>query len=376
MRKTIVLAVVFFLIFSSASVGFVAAQENSDSYQLSNSNEEESRRLNIGVKTVGTPYEEADEEKCFEKIGDTDPKPGEHEFSNGTEITVTASSEDNWKFSHWTGDISGELSEQKEINITMTSDKELTANFRILEEKEYLGTDKESYEPGEEVIVEVKNDGSATYIPIINFFRIQIQKLDTGEVVHVSWNDETGLPMEPEYGKTEHFVWDQTCPDGEQVPEGNYVVKSEYEEIFNHTAEFQISEKSPELEVSELKVEPEKPSKGEEVDLTVEATNTGDEYIEYTFDFNVDVPCRVSFNLSETVTIGPGETENITTNFTAIESGEYKLEIDGFEKTTFDLEVKERNFLADTWWLMVMVGFVIAIMIGIPLYDKKRRDMK
>jgi len=358
-------AVVLLLLFSLVLVGSSITLENS----------EKEYSLKISTGRVGSYYDSLNKEILPERAGITYPEPGEHEVSPGSEVEVTAISGDNWKFSHWSGDISDPKSEEKEITIEMTRNKQLTANFRILEENEYLGTEKEGYESGENVHVEVKNDGSAFAFPIINVFQMQIQNVDTGEVVHGPLTGPV-LDAVPDYGRTEYFVWNQTDKDGEEVPEGTYIVKAVRDDIFDHTAEIQISNVSDELEISALKVEPEKPREGEEIEVMVDVTNTGNETLGYTFDFYVNIPCRASLNESETVTVEPGETETISITFPAMKSGEYYVEVDGFEKTTLDFEVRRSNFLLDTWWLFGMIGFVIGLVIVVPRYGRKKRGKK
>ncbi|UCC39726.1 MAG: SBBP repeat-containing protein [Candidatus Aminicenantes bacterium] len=58
--------------------------------------------------------------------GTTDPSPGTHLCDEGTEITVKAIPDIDYKFSGWSGDASGE---DNPIIISMDSDKTVTANF-------------------------------------------------------------------------------------------------------------------------------------------------------------------------------------------------------------------------------------------------------
>jgi len=173
------------------------------------------------------------------RAGITDPEPGSHNYSKNAEITVTAIPEEGWRFTHWSGDVPEELSEEREFTISMEDNKNLTANFRILEEDEYLRTERETYKPREDVVVEVKNNGSAGLVPIIYSFRMQIQNKETGKIVHGPLSGP-GLDVVPPYGHTEHFIWNQTYQEGGQVPEGTYIVKSEHDGL-NYTYEFTIS---------------------------------------------------------------------------------------------------------------------------------------
>ncbi len=58
--------------------------------------------------------------------GTTDPDAGIHSYMDGEEITVEAVPDEGWEFKEWTGDETGT---EETIHITMTGDKEITANF-------------------------------------------------------------------------------------------------------------------------------------------------------------------------------------------------------------------------------------------------------
>jgi uncharacterized repeat protein (TIGR02543 family) len=58
--------------------------------------------------------------------GTTDPVPGTHIYDEGTEVTITAIAETNYRFGEWSGDVSGT---SNPITVTMNSDKSITASF-------------------------------------------------------------------------------------------------------------------------------------------------------------------------------------------------------------------------------------------------------
>jgi len=61
--------------------------------------------------------------------GTTNPSPGIHSYLGMTEVTVTAQTDDNYRFSEWTGDVPLGQENDNPITITMDSDKSITANF-------------------------------------------------------------------------------------------------------------------------------------------------------------------------------------------------------------------------------------------------------
>ena len=58
--------------------------------------------------------------------GTINPNEGIHEYSSGTQVTITISPISGWDFDHWSGDATGT---SPTIVITMDSDKNVTAYF-------------------------------------------------------------------------------------------------------------------------------------------------------------------------------------------------------------------------------------------------------
>ncbi len=61
--------------------------------------------------------------------GTTDPSPGTHIYSQGTELTVEAIPDTGYRFKNWTGDVPSGHEMDNPLTITMDSDKSITANF-------------------------------------------------------------------------------------------------------------------------------------------------------------------------------------------------------------------------------------------------------
>ncbi|MBS3790023.1 MAG: type IV pilin, partial [Candidatus Thermoplasmatota archaeon] len=66
----------------------------------------------------------------IEGKGSTDPLEGTHTYEDGDEVNISATPNDDWEFSHWTGDYEGT---EKTITITMDENKSITANFERVE---------------------------------------------------------------------------------------------------------------------------------------------------------------------------------------------------------------------------------------------------
>jgi len=61
--------------------------------------------------------------------GMTDPDTGTHSYNYGTEVSITAIPDSDYKFSGWTGDVTGGYEMDNPVTVAMDSDKSITANF-------------------------------------------------------------------------------------------------------------------------------------------------------------------------------------------------------------------------------------------------------
>ncbi|MEF8875026.1 MAG: hypothetical protein V5A88_10245, partial [Candidatus Thermoplasmatota archaeon] len=143
-------------------------------------------------KILTAHFEKVEEDECVLTInrdgeGTTQPEPGDHIYEEGEEVTVNAIPEEGWVFDGWTGNISGVDEKEETLNITMDSDKEITAHFEeavgeALFELEILTYDEE-VEIGEEIsmIFSVENTGSVEDTQEI-LFRVSGVNMDVVEV--------------------------------------------------------------------------------------------------------------------------------------------------------------------------------------------------
>ncbi|MEF8873353.1 MAG: FixG Ig-like domain-containing protein, partial [Candidatus Thermoplasmatota archaeon] len=126
--------------------------------------------------------------------GSTSPEEGTHPYEYGENITVEAFPGENWIFSHWTGDVS-EGEEEREIDIFIDGDKEITAHF-VREshfEVEVISPEEgEQYVEGETITVEyrVENLGDVKTTQTIEFFVYD----EDGDVV---FQDQDEVTLDP-----------------------------------------------------------------------------------------------------------------------------------------------------------------------------------
>jgi hypothetical protein len=64
--------------------------------------------------------------------GTTNPAAGTYEFDQGAQAFVYAVPNAGYRFSHWSGDIGDKNPQQSPIDLLMTGDKTITANFEVI----------------------------------------------------------------------------------------------------------------------------------------------------------------------------------------------------------------------------------------------------
>ncbi|MFP4186523.1 MAG: InlB B-repeat-containing protein, partial [Thermoplasmata archaeon] len=213
--------------------------------------------------------------------GTTSPGPGTHTYVDGKEVTVKAiENNESWRFVGWSGDIeSGNI----KANITMTSDKEVTAHFEM---KTY------------NITVVTVGDGSVTVEP------------DKESYVHGDVVNLTAFPREGH----EFIEW---SGDYNGTEEGIELTMDEDKSI---TAHFEIKTYTLNITVEgegSVDLDPEKAEyeHGEKVNLTA-TPNESYEFVEWTGDL-VGSEKDVGVNVTED--------KNITARF--LQEANFKIEI-------------------------------------------------
>jgi len=140
----------------------------------------------------------------IEGEGFTDPEEGTHKYEEGTDVTVTATPSEGWRFVEWQGDHPEDESDEREITITMDEDKSLTAVFdEVMVEGPYFEIEIIDYddevEEGETVTVryEVKNIGGERGTQNITF-SVDGNPIDT----------HTNITLETSDSETNEFTWE------------------------------------------------------------------------------------------------------------------------------------------------------------------------
>jgi len=157
-----------------------------------------------GNKEITAVFEEEEYHELTVNVegeGEVEIEPDQDEYEEGTEVELTASPEEDWVFLEWIGD---KTSTDTTIQVTMDSDKSITAHFEELGEAYFEVSivspeDGEEFEKGEEIVVdyEVMNTGAVTGEQDIEFYV-------GGELV----DTEEGVEIEPDGTYEGQFTWE------------------------------------------------------------------------------------------------------------------------------------------------------------------------
>ena len=188
-------------------------------------------------------------------------------YNEGREVEVTAMPEENWYFTEWTG---RHPSTEETIKFNMTEDKEITANFEI-----------NTYP------LNVNVDGNGT---------VEINP-DQLEYEH---GTEVELTANPDEGH-EFTEWTGDYESTEET----ITIEMTSEKTINA----QFAEKQPYFEIDVIEYD-EEVTEGEELNITIEITNTGGAPGTQTIVISKEDPEEVLD--SQEITLDEGETQEIT----------------------------------------------------------------
>lgn|GEM_PF-3846886 len=134
------------------------------------------------------------------------------------------------------------------------------------------------------------------------------------------------------------------------------------------TANFK--ERGPaEFELSELRVEPEEPEVGQELEISVNVTNVGERTADYTAEFFINGDY---INMDE-VTVESGETETASIHHTVEDAGEHRMEVGG-EYITIYLEEAQEDL--SYWLIMAVIVILIALVAVLGLKDSIKKSIR
>ncbi len=338
--------------------------------------------------------------------GSTDPEEGTHTYSDGDEVTVTASPNDGWYFEEWTGDTT---ETGGDITVVMDEDKTITAHFTEVGDTENVltigvegnGTTEpepgdHTYEEGTNVTIEATPDqgwyfkewtgdheGTKDEITI---------KMDEDKEITASFaeiGDEENIltinidgegstdPAEGThtYGEGEEVAITATADEGwsfeewtgtEETGEEITIKMDEDKEI---TAHFEESE--PAYFEIEIASDNEDVQEGEEITVEYTVTNTGG--LEGTQDIRLLLDGEEE-DVYSSLTLAPGEEYEGNFTVDAEDVGELDFEVssdDSGDEITVIVEEDESkgsaSFLANYWWLLPILLIVIIAAIALAL---------
>ncbi|GEM_PF-2965257 len=395
---------------------FTWMAEEEGTYTISVASEDDEDEVTVSVLEEVVQYELT---IYAEEGGTTDPEPGTYTYEEGTEVELTASSNEGWSFVEWSGDETGT---DTTIEITMDDDKEITALFEkdvvvdtytLTVDVEGEGDvvvepDQEEYEEGTEVeltasptegwsFVEWTGDevGTDTTIEItmdhdkevtalfekdvvVDTYTLTVDVEGEGDVVVEPDQEEyeEGTEVELTASPTEGWSFVEWTGDHEGTDEVTTIIIDEDKEVnayFAREAFFEVDILSPQSG--------EEFHEGDEVTVEYRVKNTGRVTGEQDLEFYAN-GVHVE---TEKTSLGPNESYQGEFTWEAEEEGEIEFEVrssDQGETDTVSFTVNTADHTDDPgdpedddpfpWWILILLlAVVVSIVIVLASQIKK-----
>ena len=165
--------------------------------------------------------------------GIVSPAVGDHSFSYGTEVPISAQPTENSVFDGWSGDVSG----KGDLVVLMDSDKRITGSFSI---KTFTVTPKTNpggtISPFEEMTVKYGGTSSFELTPDEGrvIADVIVDGTSVGAVSSYTFSDVTSdHTIEAVFEKGQHVISVQPSENGSISPSGNVSVKHGNDAVFN-----------------------------------------------------------------------------------------------------------------------------------------------
>ncbi len=285
-----------------------------------------------GDKTITAHFERVYHILTVNIIGEgiTVPSEGDHPYTYGTEVNITATPDEGWIFCHWSGDIPDGQETNENITVVMYGDKNITAHFDRIHHNLTIAVE------GEGTTLPEDGEHSFAY----------------GTSVNISATPDEGW----------HFShWSGDVPEGQETNENITIIIDRDRSI---TAHFR-----------------------EGIPPTVVITTPGYDSIldpgEVTVEWTSE---EGTYAISHyQIRLGGGDWINVSTatahTFTVTDPGDHVVTVRVFDSadntavasTRFAIrhtdDTAEESFLGSYWWLLLLVTIVAAMVI---LYTIKR----
>ncbi|MDD4322992.1 MAG: CARDB domain-containing protein [Dehalococcoidales bacterium] len=303
--------------------------------------------------------------------GTTEPAPGAHQYLEGTEVNITATPADGWRFIGWTGNVGDP--DSAATTITITADTTVTANF-------VEGPPPPPRFTNIDVLLTTRNEAVITW---------NTDLPAAGKVIY--WEDgnsQKETPLETDIS-TRHVVLLEDLEPGKTYnysilavdDYGNEVASPQNSLATTYTeAAFKITGWNSDISIEE---------DGRQVTINVTVANSGDLPGGYELVLKVNGTTKES----QTVNLEPGGTETVTFNVLLETPGSYDLDINGFklgieipqaaEKPTVTVTTPApgqidpdspslKNWLKANWQIVfgVVMGIILLILIIILILHR------
>ncbi len=219
------------------------------SYEIGNADIEEETGTFTGAESGEisvTREEEPDPEPeeydltiTIQGDGTTNPAAGTHTYEEGSEVTITTSPDDGWRFRRWTGDVS---TTRSSITITIDEDTDITAVF-----------EEEPEDPDDEISTAMLAGIGLIVIIIIIIIAVMMMKKGAEAPMEEEFEEEEELFEEDEFGEEEELFEeeDELFGEEEEFEEEEELFEDEEEELFEED-EFEEEEELFDDEEEEL----------------------------------------------------------------------------------------------------------------------------
>jgi len=271
---------------------------------------EEMRELSVSVEGEGNIIVDGEE---FEEYTE--------EILKDTEITLEAVPDEGYEFVGWTGD---HESEEEEITIMLDEDKEITANFEIIE-----------------YVLTINVEGEGTTYP------------GSGDHTY-EYGDEIEIEAFSEHG------WVFGGWTGDHESEEKEITLDMYDDkeitaTFLRGPQFDVNIISPDAD--------EEFGTDEKITFGYEITNTGDVEETHEIEFKVDGELEDSVE----ITLGAGEVHEGEFTWETEEEGDYEIVIsvdgDDIDERMMDLTIS----IEDPFPLLLILGIIVILLVIIVI---------
>lgn len=258
--------------------------------------------------------------------GSTTPSVGSHSHDDGSMVGISATAASGWRFDSWGGDVANPASSS--ITVIMDEDKTIIANFTRISAIVYTLT----------MACEPSEGGSVTLSPA------------AGDNQY-----EAGVSVELTATPVEGYVF--SCWDGDLSGNTNPTsITMDSDKSISAYFALIASEWTASFTVLSLNISPEQIQPDQQVDISINVTNKGEEAGEY------QAALYINGQLEDTraVDILPGSSQNVVFSITKTNLGTYSVSLGG-QRGQFTVVGRASDVRLDIGSMVAIVAIPVLI---------------